>query len=92
MMAKVLSAGNLTDIHAHKHGQANIATYIRGRRQVDYCFASPRILYHVLLCGFEAFHTRKVCDHLGYFVGLSMIVFLQEITYHCQSSGRMYPQ
>ena len=32
MMAKVLAAGNLTDVHAHKHGHANIATYIRGRR------------------------------------------------------------
>ena len=31
-MARVLSAGNLTDVHAHKHGHANIATYIRGRR------------------------------------------------------------
>ena len=28
MMAKVLSAGKLTDVHAHKHGHANIATYI----------------------------------------------------------------
>ena len=32
MMAKVVSAGNLTDVHAHKHEHANIATYIRGRR------------------------------------------------------------
>ena len=32
MMAKVLLAGNLKDVHAHKHGHANIATYIRGRR------------------------------------------------------------
>ena len=31
MMTKVLAAGNLTDIHVHKHGHANIATYIRGR-------------------------------------------------------------
>ena len=31
MMAKVLAAGNLTDIHAHKQSHANIATYIRGR-------------------------------------------------------------
>ena len=27
----------------------------------------------MLRCGFEAFHTRKVCDHRGYFVDLSMI-------------------
>ena len=73
MMAKVLAAGNLTDVHAHKHGHANIATYIRCRRRLDYCFLSLRILEHVLRCGFEAFHARKVCDHRGYFVDLSMI-------------------
>ena len=73
MMAKVIAAGNLTDVHAHRHGHANIATYIRGRRQLDYCFVSPRILEHVLRCGFEAFHARKVCDHREYFVDLSMI-------------------
>ena len=28
MMAKVLSAEKLTDVHTHKHGHANIATYI----------------------------------------------------------------
>ena len=32
LMAKVLSAGNLIDVHAHKNGPANIITYIRGRR------------------------------------------------------------
>ena len=73
MMAKILVAGNLTDVHAHKHGHANIATYIRGRRRVDYCFVSPRLLEHVLRCGFDAFHSRKVCDHRGYFLDLSMI-------------------
>ena len=50
MMAKVLSAGNLTDVNAHKHEQANIATHIRGRRRVNYCFVSPRILEHLLRC------------------------------------------
>ena len=32
LMATVLSVGKLTDVHAHKHGHANIATYIQGRR------------------------------------------------------------
>ena len=41
MMAKVMVAGNLIDVHTHKHGHANIATYIRGRRRVNYCFVSP---------------------------------------------------
>ena len=74
MIAKVLMAGNLTNAHAHKHGHAHIATYIQRRRRVDYCFVSPRILDHVLHCGFEAFNTRKVCDHREYFIDLSMVV------------------
>ena len=73
MMAKLLSVSNLIDVHTHKHSHANIATYILGRRQVNYCFASPRILDHVFRCEFEAFHARKVCDHRGYFVDLSMV-------------------
>ena len=32
MIAKVLSTGKLTDVHAHKHGHANIVTYIQGQR------------------------------------------------------------
>ena len=73
MMAKILAAGNLMDVHAHKHGNANIATYIRGWRQVDYYFVFPRSLDHVLRCGFKEFHARKVCDHRGYSLNLSMI-------------------
>ena len=74
MMAKIISAGRLTDVHAHKHGHhENIAMYIQGRRRVDYCFVSPRIQDHFIRCGFEAFHARKECDHCGYFVDLSMV-------------------
>ena len=36
MMATIISAGKLTDVHAHKHGHANIAAYIRKQRRVDY--------------------------------------------------------
>ena len=73
MMARILVKTNLIDVHAHKHGHANIATYIQGRRRVDYCFVSPRITDHVLWCGFKAFHAGNVCDHCGYFLDLSMI-------------------
>ena len=48
MMAEVLSACKLVDVHVHNHGHVKIATCIRGRRQVDYCFVSARILNHVL--------------------------------------------
>ena len=37
LMARVLRAGHLIDVHEKKHGNAcNIATYIRGRRRLDY--------------------------------------------------------
>ena len=50
-----------------------VSVYIRGRRRVDYCFVSPKILDHVLRYGIEAFYARKVCDHRGSFVDLFMI-------------------
>ena len=90
MMAKIVSAGKLTDVHAHKHGHANIATYICGRRRVNFCFVLPRILDHVLCCGFEAFHARKICDHQGQFIDLSMIGLfdrrLPTIVWYCRVS------
>ena len=74
MMAQVITTGRLTDVHGHKHEHhTNIATYIRDKRRVDYCFVSPRIIDHVIRCGSEAFHARKKSDHRGYFVDLSMI-------------------
>ena len=69
MMAKVLLAGNLVDVHEVKHGnECNITTYIRGRRRVDYCFVTPRLVAHVVRCGFEPFNAHHLADHRGYFV------------------------
>ena len=49
MMAQVIAAGRLTDLHTYKHGHHTyIATYIRGKRRVDYCSVSPRIIDHVI--------------------------------------------
>ena len=74
MMANVIAGGRLTDVHVNKHGHhTNIAIYIRGRRRINYGFVSPRLIDHAIRCGFEAFHARKVCDHRGYFVDLSMV-------------------
>ena len=73
MMAQVIAAGRLTNVHAHNHeNHTTIATYIQGKRRVDYYFVSPRIIDHVVQCGFEVFHARKVSDHQGYFVHLSI--------------------
>ena len=41
-MAQVIAAGILTNVHVNNHGHhTNIATYIRGKRRVDYCFVPP---------------------------------------------------
>ena len=88
-MAKIISAGKLTVVHAHKYDHENIATYIRGQRRVDYCFASPRILDHVLRYGFEAFHARKICDYCRYFVDLSVVgLFDQRLPVIVNPAGR----
>ena len=73
MMANVLAAGNLTNVHAHKPGYGKIiATYICGKRRVDYCLVFPRIIDHALRCGVEAFHACMHSDHRGYFVDISV--------------------
>ena len=42
MMAQIIAAGNLTNVHANKHGYGkHIAIYMSGKRKVDYCFVSP---------------------------------------------------
>ena len=50
----------------------NIATYIWGKWRVEFCFVSPRIIDHVIRCGFEVFHARMQSNHWGYFVDISM--------------------
>ena len=72
MMAKVLLAGGLTDVHGHQHGNVDITTYTQGHKRLDYVFVSPRLIDHVLRSGYEAFHTRIASDHRGYFVDFAM--------------------
>ena len=72
-MARVLHAGDLTDIYHHKHGMSEEpVTYIRGSRRVDYAFASPRLLKRVLRMGYLPFHDVYSSDHRGYFVDLDL--------------------
>ena len=41
----LMSSFNLIDIHANRHGFNNeIATYKKGERQLDYIFASQRLI------------------------------------------------
>jgi hypothetical protein len=75
-MAKVLSAGNLTDAHGNQHGTVDITTYTRGTKRLDYVFVTPRLVDHILRSGYESFHARVALDHRGYFVDFSLAGFL----------------
>ena len=73
MMAKIIAVRRLTHVYAHKHGHGkNISIYIQGKRKIDYCIISPKIIDHVILCNFETFHARMGSDHQRYFADLSM--------------------
>jgi hypothetical protein len=75
-MAKVLSAGGLTDVHSHQHGTVDISTYTRGSKRLDYVFVTPRLVDHILRSGYESFHARITSDHRGYFVDFALAGFL----------------
>ena len=75
-MAKVLSAGGLTDAHSHQHGIVDITTYTRGTKRLDYVFVTPRLVDHILRSGYEPFHARIASDHRGYFVDFALEGFL----------------
>jgi hypothetical protein len=74
--AKVLMAGNLTDVHSNQHGIVDITTYTRGTKQLDYVFVTPRLVDHILRSGYEPFHAQIASDHRGYFVNFALAGFL----------------
>jgi hypothetical protein len=61
-MAKVLSAGGLTDAHSHQHGIVDITTYTRGTERSNYAFVTPRLVDHISRIGYEPFHARIASD------------------------------
>jgi endonuclease/exonuclease/phosphatase family metal-dependent hydrolase len=62
-MAKVLLAGNPTDVHSNQHGTVDITTYTRGTRRLDYVFVTPRLVDHIVRSRYESFHARIASDH-----------------------------
>ena len=46
------------------------ATYSRGRRCIDYGFATPQVCHLLRQCGFEPFGHRFLSDHRAYFFDL----------------------
>ena len=54
-------------MHTRHGGRSTPATYSRGRRCIDYGFATPHVCHCLRSCGFEAFGHRFPSDHRAYF-------------------------
>jgi hypothetical protein len=76
-MARVLHAGNLTDVHSNQHGIVDITTYMRGTKRLNYVSATPRLVDHILRSGYKSFHARIASDHREYFVDFALAGFLE---------------
>jgi hypothetical protein len=76
LMASVCSKHALFDVHTHFHGKnANIPTYARGSKRLDYCVASSRLEDFVASCGFNLFNEHIHSDHRAQFVDFKLKSF-----------------
>ena len=58
---------NMTDLMGARHNQELPATYARGRRCLDYGFATALASAALKQCGYESFGHRYPSDHRAYF-------------------------
>jgi hypothetical protein len=70
---QLMQKHDMVDIHAHIHGtEDEPATYIRGRKRIDYMFGSAGIVTHTNAAGIEAFYDGvAVSDHRGLFADIN---------------------
>ena len=66
-MISVVQDLGLIDMMGARHGYALPTTYARGRRCLDYGFATPSICEALEACGYESFGHRFSSDHRAYF-------------------------
>ena len=66
-MLSVVQGLGLIDIMGARHGYALPTSYARGRRCLDYGFATPSICEALEACGYESFGHRFSSDHRAYF-------------------------
>ena len=75
-VVRIITDLGLVDIMSARHAKELPTTYARGRKCLDYAFASSAIADAVLSCGYEPFGHRYVSDHRGMFVDFdSQILF-----------------
>jgi endonuclease/exonuclease/phosphatase family metal-dependent hydrolase len=64
LMASVCAANHLFDVHPKFHGEvANIPTYTRSSKRLDYCAASASLEPYVAASGFNLFNECIHSDH-----------------------------
>jgi hypothetical protein len=68
LMASVCAEHKLFDAHAHYHGSgANIPTYARGTKRLDYGIATTNLEQYIDACGFNLFNEHLHSDHRASF-------------------------
>lgn len=66
-MVKISGEYNLIDLMSSRHSSTPPATYARGSKRLDYALASPLFAEALMKAGYEAFNSRLVSDHRGYY-------------------------
>jgi exonuclease III len=76
LMASVCSTNGHFDVHALFHGeQADIPTYARGSKRLDYCVASRHLEDFVASCGYNLFNELIHSDHRAQLVDFKLKSF-----------------
>jgi exonuclease III len=69
----------LADLHTRKHGlEGQPATYIRGKRKIDYIFGSSGVAQNTIRAGITSFDSTS--DHRGLFVDVDLRTILGSAT------------
>ncbi len=62
---------------AARHGIENeIPTYARGKRRIDYVFATPGVYGCIRNCGVLAYDVAIISDHRGIFCDIDLVALL----------------
>ena len=70
-MSKFLVECELVNIMTRRHSKPLPSTYSRGRRCLDYAFATEQVANAVTNAGYEPFNIRYPTDHRTYFIDLA---------------------
>jgi hypothetical protein len=66
-IVRIVQDMNLVDMMGARHNQALPVTYTRGRKCLDYGFATANVCEALRACGYEGFGHRFPSDHRAYF-------------------------